>query len=81
MSSSHFRGVQMSQPTLVLVLIVHSYVLSPRFQAVSVRTSQRRCLKYHLTFEITYSVFILGEFSFVIISAKITVQNPARNCF
>ena len=38
-------------------------------------------LGYHSTFEITYSGFILGEFNFVIMSAKITVQNSVRNYF
>ena len=36
---------------------------------------------YHSTFKITYSGFILGEFYFVIISAKITVQNSVKNYF
>ena len=36
---------------------------------------------YHSTFEITYSGFILGGFNFVIISAKITVQNSIMNYF
>ena len=38
-------------------------------------------LNYHLTFEIAYSSFILGELNFVIISAKITVQNSVKNYF
>ena len=37
--------------------------------------------EYHLTFEITYSGFILGKFNFVIISAKITVRNSIMNYF
>ena len=36
---------------------------------------------YHSIFEITYSGFILGEFNFVIISAKITAQNSVSNYF
>ena len=36
---------------------------------------------YHSTFEITYRGFILDEFYFVIISAKITVQNSVKNYF
>ena len=36
---------------------------------------------YHSTFEITYSGLILGEFNFVIISAKITAQNSVMIFF
>ena len=37
--------------------------------------------KYHSTFEITYCGFILGEFNFVIVSTKITVQSSIMNYF
>ena len=48
---------------------------------VRLKMSCLSLMKYHSTFEITYSGFILGEFNFVIISAKITAQNSVRNYF
>ena len=65
--ASHF----LKKYSTVRFLTVHT---SPEFQ-------WNLNMHYHSTFEITYSGFILGEFNFVIISAKIIVQNSGRNYF
>ena len=62
----------------MLALVRHQTLLKSR---KLLRSRSHLCPKYHSTFEITYTGFILGEFNFVIISAKITVQNSVMNYF